>query len=64
MRVFHLVGQGLRKHLIPDRLGLNQKTVESYRETMKNKFDLKNPVELLKHTVRWAKTTNQMVENK
>ncbi len=52
MRVFHLVGQGLRKHLIPDRLGLNQKTVESYRETMKNKFDLKNPVELLKHTVR------------
>jgi len=55
MEVFRLIGQGLENHLIADRLHLSLKTVESYRVNIKNKLNLKNPAELLKHAVHWAK---------
>jgi len=55
MEVFRLIGQGLENRLIADRLHLSLKTVESYRVNIKNKLNLKNPAELLKHAVHWAK---------
>jgi len=55
MEVFRLIGQGLENRLIADQLHLSLKTVESYRVNIKNKLNLKNPAELLKHAVHWAK---------
>jgi len=54
MEVFEMIGQGLTSKQIATRLGLSPKTVDTYRERLKEKFDLKSANELTKHAVQWV----------
>ena len=54
MEVFEMIGQGLSSKQIATRLGLSPKTVDTYRERLKEKFDLKSTNELTKHAVQWV----------
>lgn len=53
LEVFELIGQGVTTREIADRLHLSIKTIESHRENIKAKLDLKNAAELSRHAVGW-----------
>jgi DNA-binding NarL/FixJ family response regulator len=52
--VFQLIGQGVRTAEIAARLHLSVKTVETYRERIRQKLDLRDGNELVHHAVRYA----------
>jgi len=52
--VFQLIGQGFVTRQIARELNVSIKTVESYRANIKEKLDLKNATELLRHAVHWV----------
>lgn len=52
--VFELIGKGLTIRQIAAKLQLSPKTVESHREHIKEKLELKNATELTKHAIQWA----------
>lgn len=54
LQVFELLGQGMTTRQIADRMGVRPKTVETYRENIKGKLNLKNANELLRHAVQWT----------
>lgn len=54
LEVFELIGQGQTTHQIAARLHLSSKTVESYRENLKRKLNLRNSTELTQHAVQWV----------
>lgn len=54
LEVFEMIGNGLTTHQAAARLHLSPKTVESYRESLKRKLDLRNSTELTRHAVRWV----------
>jgi len=54
MEVFELLGEGLTSRQIATRLQLSPKTVETHREHIKDKLDLKNGTELTKHALQWV----------
>jgi DNA-binding NarL/FixJ family response regulator len=54
IQVFELIGQGLTIRQIARRLNLSPKTVETHREHLKEKLDLKSSNELTKHAVQWV----------
>ncbi|MBI2824002.1 MAG: response regulator transcription factor [Planctomycetia bacterium] len=54
IEVFELIGRGLTSRQIATQLQLSQKTVETHREHVKEKLDLKNATELTKHAVQWV----------
>ncbi|MCM2285973.1 MAG: response regulator transcription factor [Desulfobacula sp.] len=54
--IFRLIGQGLSSKEIAVQLGISIKTVGTYRERIKEKLDLKNSGELLRHAVVWVET--------
>lgn len=54
LEVFALIGQGLTTRQIAEKLDLSVKTIESYRENIKSKLDLKNAAELSLHAVHWT----------
>jgi DNA-binding NarL/FixJ family response regulator len=54
MEVFQLIGQGLTIRQIARKLELSPKTVETHREHIKEKLELKNTTELTKHAVQWT----------
>ncbi len=54
MEVFELIGQGLTIRQIAAKLQLSPKTIETHREHIKEKLDLKNTTELTKHAVHWT----------
>jgi len=56
LEVFNLIGQGYRTRQIADMLHVSVKTVESYRANIKEKLNLKNATELLKHAVHWVES--------
>jgi len=56
LEVFRLIGQGLGTKQIANLLHLSSSTVESHRARIKQKFDLKNAIELLRHAVKWVET--------
>jgi len=56
LEVFRLIGQGLGTKQIANLLHLSSSTVESNRARIKQKFDLKNAIELLRHAVKWVET--------
>ena len=56
LEVFQLIGQGLGTRQIAEELHLSVKTIESYREHIKEKMKLKNATELVQHAVQWVKT--------
>ena len=52
--VFELIGQGLTVRAIASKLQLSPKTIETHREHIKEKLELKNATELTKHAVQWV----------
>lgn len=58
LEVFELIGVGLTTRQIAARLELSHKTIETYKENIKQKLSLKNAAELNRHAVQW-KLENQ-----
>ena len=54
LEVFELLGEGVTSREIAARLHLSVKTVETYREKIKAKLNLKNGSELTRHAIHWA----------
>jgi DNA-binding NarL/FixJ family response regulator len=54
LEVFELIGQGVTIRQIASRLKLSPKTVESYRENLKNKLNVESSSELTRHAVQWV----------
>lgn len=54
LEVFSLLGRGLTTREIAERIGVRPKTVETYRENIKGKLNLRNGTELLRHAVQWV----------
>lgn len=54
LEVFQLIGQGFGTRQIAQELNVSIKTVESYRANIKEKLNLKNATELLRHAVHWV----------
>jgi DNA-binding NarL/FixJ family response regulator len=54
LEVFELMGKGLTTKEIAEKLYLSPKTVDTYRENIKRKLNLKNNAELNFHAVQWT----------
>jgi DNA-binding NarL/FixJ family response regulator len=54
MEVFEMIGQGLTTQQIAGKLKLSAKTIETHREKIKGKLDLKNSAELNRRAVQWV----------
>lgn len=54
LEVFELLGRGLTSPEIATRLGIRQKTVETFRERIKGKLELANSNQLIQHAVQWV----------
>ena len=52
--VYQMIGQGLTIRQIATRLHLSPKTVETHREKIKQKLNLKSSTELNRHAVQWV----------
>jgi DNA-binding NarL/FixJ family response regulator len=63
LEVFQLIGQGSGTSQIAERLHLSVKTVETYREHLKQKLNLKNAAELVQHAVQWSQTQGARSSN-
>lgn len=53
MELFELIGQGLSTQDISGKMGLSVKTVESYRNRIKQKLNVTNLAELMRQAVMW-----------
>jgi DNA-binding NarL/FixJ family response regulator len=53
LEVFEMIGQGLTTQQIARKLKLSAKTIETHREKIKAKLDLKNSTELNRRAVQW-----------
>jgi DNA-binding NarL/FixJ family response regulator len=53
--IFRLLGEGLGTKEIAERLCLSRKTIDTYKEHIKEKLDIKSATELLKYAIGWAK---------
>lgn len=56
MEVLHFLGSGLTTREIAGKLNLSVKTIETYREHLKDKLHLKNAAELVQHAVKWVQS--------
>ena len=54
LEIFELIGQGLGSSEIAQRLHLGIKTIETHRQRIKGKLDLKNSLELVRHATQWV----------
>lgn len=54
IEIFEMIGRGLTSREIAQQLNLSPKTVETHREHVKEKLELKNAAELTKHAVQWV----------
>lgn len=54
LEVFELLGKGLGTRQVADRLCVSIKTIESHREHIKLKLQLKNATELIQHATQWV----------
>jgi DNA-binding NarL/FixJ family response regulator len=54
LEVFEMIGRGLSTKNISRELELSHKTVETHREKVKAKLDLKNSTELSRHATQWV----------
>ena len=53
LEVFELIGQGQTTRKIANELGLSVHTIDTYRERIKLKLNLKSGVELDRHAAKW-----------
>jgi len=54
LQVYEMIGQGLTMQQIAGKLSLSPKTVETHREKIKQKLNLKNSAELNRRAVQWV----------
>jgi DNA-binding NarL/FixJ family response regulator len=54
LEVFRFIGQGVSTADIADKLCLSVKTIETYREHLKQKLHLASGVELVRYAVEWS----------
>ena len=54
LEVFRLIGEGMTTAAIAARLHLSVHTVETYRERIKSKLDLKSGAELVHFATQWV----------
>ena len=54
VEVYEMIGQGLTIQQIAVRLHLSPKTVETHREKIKQKLNLKSSAELNRRAVQWV----------
>jgi DNA-binding NarL/FixJ family response regulator len=54
LEVFLLIGQGVRTADIAERLHLSVKTIETYRDRIRQKLDLNDGVELAQFAIQWV----------
>ncbi len=54
LEVFEMIGKGLSTKQIAARLSLSPKTIETYREHIKQKLKLSNATELTRNAVQWV----------
>ena len=54
LEVFEMIGKGMSTKQIAARLGLSPKTIETYREHIKQKLNLANATELTRNAVQWV----------
>ena len=53
LEVFRLIGQGVKTADIAKRLHLSVKTIETYRDRIREKLDLRDGTELSHYAVQW-----------
>lgn len=58
LEVFKMIGTGLGTRQIAERISRSVKTVETYREHIKLKLDLKNSSELVQHAIQWMQSNS------
>ncbi len=58
LEVFRMIGTGLGTRQIADRLSRSVKTVETYREHIKLKLDLKDSSELVQNAIQWLQSNS------
>ena len=54
LEVFSLIGNGLTTSEIAERLNLSVKTIETYRQRIKEKLALRNAADLARHASQWV----------
>ncbi len=54
LEVFQTVGRGLGTKQVSRELDISHKTVETHREKIKAKLNLKNSTELSRHATQWV----------
>lgn len=54
LEVFQLIGKGMSTNQIADKLCLSVKTIETYRDHLKQKLDLQSGLELVRYAVEWS----------
>lgn len=54
LEVFRLLGQGLTSRAIAERMKLSPKTVETYRQRIKEKLGVTSTAELVRLAIRWV----------
>ena len=54
LEVFEMIGQGLTTQNIAQKLSLSDKTIETHREKIKRKLNLRNSSELSRSAVQWV----------
>ncbi len=59
LEVFELIGRGLSTHKIADKLNLSEKTIETYRAHIKEKFNLDGAAALTRAAVYWVEVGSQ-----
>jgi DNA-binding NarL/FixJ family response regulator len=59
LEVFRLIGEGYKASQIAKQLHLSIKTIETYRTRIKEKLGLVNASELLKYSIKWAKSQDR-----
>jgi len=59
LEVFELLGKGMGTRQVAERLCVSIKTIESHREHIKLKLQLKNASELIQHATQWVLSDGQ-----
>jgi DNA-binding NarL/FixJ family response regulator len=60
LEVFQFLGNGFSTRQIAEHLNLSIKTIESYRENLKLKLNLRTGAELVQHAIQWMKSETAM----
>ncbi len=55
LEIFRLIGQGHKTGEIADELSLSVKTIETYREQIKQKLRLEDASELVRYAIEWVR---------